>query len=164
MKTSEFKDIIEQIKSTSVPRRMVYIWQGRLCDLDGFFKNLEVHRIDIALLESKDSLTEEETTRRIERYLVNMIRRYESKRNEPSIMVIANAILLARYNCELTALLKYGISPRSLVVLVFPKATSASIPNRAERWIKNDTVALVEKIGRQLGDSHCIIDDQGDKE
>ena len=164
MKTSEFKDIIEQMKLTSVPRRMVYIWQGRSRDLDGFLKDLEAHRIDVAMIEKREILTEEETTRRIERYFIDIIKKYEKERNEPSIMVIENAILLARYHCELTAIMKYGISPRSMVVLIFPKAALASIPSRAERWIKNDTATLVDKVGRQLGDSYCIIDNQGDKE
>ena len=161
MKTAEFKDIIEQMKITAVPRRLIYLWQGKTRDLDDVLGHIDIHKIDLALIEKKDNLGEKEASHQLVEFLTHISKKYESERKEPSALVISNAILLARYNCELTALLKYAISPRSMVVMVFPKGTSTTLPIKAERWIKNNTMSLLERIGLQLGDPNCIIDDSG---
>jgi hypothetical protein len=162
MKTQEFRRIIEQMKLTSVPRRMVYIWQGKASELEDVFKGIEVHRIDPAAIGRQENITEGESTHLIEQYLHEMTKKYEAEREEPAVLIVENAILLIRYNCGLTTILKFGISPRSMVVLLFPKTTSACLPPRAGGWIKNDTAGLIERVKHQLGDSQCVIDDSGD--
>jgi len=161
MKMSEFKNIINQMKITSVPRRLICLWQGKAMDLDNILREIEIHKIDLALIEKKGDLNEKNTAQQIERYMTYMLKKYESERTEPSALVISNAVLLSRYSCEMTALLKYGISPRSMVILVFPKAASKMLPIKAERWIKNNTESLIERIGLQLGSPNCVIDDLG---
>jgi hypothetical protein len=90
------------------------------------------------------------------------LKEYESSRNEPSVLVIENALLLARYSCDITAFFKFGISPRSAVILVFPEKSDRRLPIKAERWVKNEAASLLMRVAKQIGDAQSIIEESGE--
>jgi hypothetical protein len=53
MKLSEFRSFIEQMKLTSVPRRLLFIWQGKIRELENLLVGLEIHRINLASMNTQ---------------------------------------------------------------------------------------------------------------
>ena len=83
------------MKITAVPRRLIYLWQGKTRDLDDVLGHIDIHKIDLALIEKKDNLGEKEASHQLVEFLTHISKKYESERKEPSALVISNAILLA---------------------------------------------------------------------
>ena len=159
MKKQEFLATIEHMKQSSVSRRLVFLWRGNSGELENVLKGLEIHKYDIASVFDDSCIDFNSIQKNINNWLKETCRNYDDNRNEPSALILMNSILLARYNCDLTPILRFGISPRSSVILVFPKDTQRKIPIRAEKWIKKDTKSIVIQTAKQLGEPKSIIED-----
>jgi len=162
MKYEEFEARLAQIKQGPVPQRSVFIWVGAKSRLEPLLSDLEIHRADIvaASLPPVDNAFAD-TTKSVATYLNEICQAYEKQRREPSVLVVDNSILLARYSCDLSALFRFAISPRSAVVLIFPKESRKDLPPRTDVWVERGTDAIVTQIARQLGDTSCVIDISG---
>ena len=158
MNTQDFVTLIDQMKRTSVPRRLIFLWGSSTKELEGILEGVEFNRIDIASVNAEKQIPPEETQHILESYLDKECQRYENKRNEPSALVVENAVLLARYRCDMSPIFSHGISPRSAVILVFPKESHKQLPPRAEGWIKRDTRGILVQMAKQLGEPDSIIE------
>jgi hypothetical protein len=157
MTPQDFITLIEQMSKTSVPRRLIFLWTGPAKELETLLEGIEINRIDIASVSPKQENASIVTQHLLETYLDKACRNYKNSRNEPSALVVENAILLARYHCDMSPIFQYGISPRSAVILVFPKESHRQLPMKTEGWIKMDTGTMLLQVAKQLGEPECII-------
>lgn len=158
MTIQDFIALVDQMKRTSVPRRLIFLWSGPTKELENLLEGIEFNRIDIASASPEKENASEDTQHILENYLNKECQSYENNRNEPSALVVENAILLARYRCDMSSIFRYGISPRSAVILVFPKESHQKLPLRTEGWIKKDTYTMLLQVAKQLGEPECIIE------
>ncbi len=158
MKAEEFVSRLTQMKVGPVPQRPVFIWTGMKYKLEGLTEGLEAHYEDMAqtMLPKNDALADHRTF--IQNHLNETCRDYQKNRQEPSVLIIENAILLARYSCDLSILFKLAVSPRSAAVLMFPRESGRDLPPRTETWVKRNTTSIMKQFARQLGDTDCIVD------
>jgi hypothetical protein len=159
--TGEFENYINQIKQGTVPRRLIFIWSGPTLGLEDLLEGIEIHRCDLVSAQTKDSSLINEKKSLLETFLNDECKSYFESRNEPSAMIVNNAILLARYGCDLSGLFRYGISPRSAVILVFPSESNRTFPIKAENWVNRNTRAVMQRVSKQLGEPKCIIEGVG---
>jgi len=159
--TWEFENIVEQMKKGAVPRRLIFIWSGPTSPLEHLLEGIETHHSDLVSVQAKDTTPITDPNTSLEKFLNKESKGYFEKRNEPSAMIVNNAILLARYGCDLSALFRYGISPRSAVILVFPPECDRVLPIKADNWVKMNTRAVLERVSKQLGEPKCIIEAVG---
>jgi hypothetical protein len=158
MKSEEFVARLMQMKIGPVPQRPVFIWTGTKTHLEELIKGLETHRTDMVqnMIPKNDTLTDHRKF--IQNHLNETCRDYQKNRQEPSILIIENSILLARYSCDLSVLFKSAVSPRSAAVLMFPQESGRDFPPRTEAWVKRSTKNIMKQLAKQLGDVDCIVD------
>lgn len=161
MNAAEFKNIINQMKRDSVPRRLIFIWSGPTPELEDILEGIERHRCDLVSAQTNDPSLIIDPKILLEAFLNQEFKSYSEKRNEPSALIVNDAILLARYGCDLSGLFRYGISPRSAVILVFPSESNRTFPIKVENWVKKNTRAIIERVSKQLGEPKCIIESAG---
>ncbi|HUT70865.1 MAG TPA: hypothetical protein VMW89_09330 [Desulfatiglandales bacterium] len=161
MNTGEFESLIKQMKQGTVPRRLIFIWSGPTPGLEDLLEGIETHRCELVFSQTKDSSLINEPKSPLETFLNNECKSYSKRRNEPSALIVNDAILLARYGCDLSGLFRYGISPRSAVILVFPSESNRPFPIKAENWVKRNTRAIMQRVSKQLGEPKCIIEVAG---
>ena len=161
MNTWEFENLINQMKQGTVPRRLIFIWSGPTPGLEDLLEGTEKHRCDLVFAQTKDSSLINEPKSLLETFLNDECKGYCERRNEPSALIVNDAILLARYGCDLSGLFRYGISPRSAVILVFPSESNRPFPIKAENWVKRNTSAVMQRVSKQLGEPKCIIEAAG---
>ena len=158
MTIQDFITLVEQMKRSSVPRRLIFLWSGQTKELENILEGIETHRINVASVYAEGQPISEDNQHILETYLKEICKSYEDKRNEPSVLIVENAILLARYGCDMSPIFRYGISPRSAVILVFPKESYRQLPIRTEGWVKRDTHTIFLQMAKQLGEPKCIIE------
>ena len=161
MSAGEFENIINQMKRGSVPRRLIFIWSGPTPELEDLLEGIETHRCDLVSAQTKDSSLIIDPKILLEAFLNEEFKIYSERRNEPSALIVNDAILLARYGCDLSGLFRYGISPRSAVILVFPSESNRTFPIKVENWVKKNTRDIMERVSKQLGEPKCIIEAAG---
>jgi len=158
MRVEDFKRLISQMKYGSVPFRMVFIWKGAINDLENILKGIEIHQKDLA----DPILADVSRTKEPQKYLDDLIKRicekYEGLRDEPSALVLQNAILLVRYGCDLSAIYRHGISPRSAVIFLMPRESNRHLPPRADGWVRRNTKEIFVRMAKQLSTSNCMIE------
>jgi hypothetical protein len=158
MTVQDFIALVDQMRRTSVPRRLIFLWRGPAKELENLLEGIEINRIDIAFISPEKENVSEDTQHILENYLNKECQSYENNRNEPSALIVENAILLARYRCDMSPIFRHGISPRSAVILIFPKESLKQMPLRTEGWIKKDTSVILLQVAKQLGEPECIIE------
>jgi len=158
MNIEDFGTMIDQMKRTTVPKRLIFIWSGPTKELENILKEIELKRVDIASANTGKQIASDEIQHILEDYIDKECRSYEKNRNEPSALIVENAILLARYHCDMSTLFRHGISPRSAVILIFPKESHKQLPPRAEGWIRRDTRSVLSNVSKQLGELDCLIE------
>ena len=158
MTVQDFIALVNQMRRTSVPRRLIFLWSSPAKELESLLEGIEINRIDIASASPEKKNASKDTQHILENYLDKECKSYESNRNEPSALVVENAILLARYHCDMSPFFRHGISPRSAVILVFPRESHRQLALRAEGWIKKDTSIILLQVTKQLGEPECIIE------
>lgn len=158
MNIEDFKSFMNQIKSGSVPSRLVFIWVGPTVLLDKILEGIEVHHQDLTNSEGSGENGMKETQHLLETNLKNICQHFEKSRNEPSVLIMKNAILLIRYGCDLRAVFRYGISPRSAVIFLMPKESHRHLPPKTDGWVKRNTNELITRMAKQFGQPNCIID------
>jgi len=158
MKVEEFVTRLAQMKLGPVPQRPIFIWTGMKSKLEVLIECLEAHHADMvqAILPKNDALAEHQ--RSLQTHLNETCRDYQKNRQEPSVLIIENSILLARYSCDLSVLFKSAVSPRSAAVLMFPQESGRDFPPRTEAWVKRSTKNIMKQLAKQLGDVDCIVD------
>lgn len=161
MTSQDLSSLIEQMKKSSVPRRLIFLWRGSIQDLKKSLEGVELHCHNVALEIPAGRLESANPKTILEEFIKKTCEHYEDKRNEPSALVIENAVLLPRYGCDLSFFLRYGISPRSAVILVFPPESRRQVPARTETLIKRNTNAIAVQVAKQLGEPDCIIEASG---
>ena len=158
MTVQEFTEAIHQMKSGAVPKRMAFIWKDPVTQLEKVLTGIELHHQDLADAASAGESGMNDPQYLLETKLKDICKKYEETRNEPSTLVLQNAVLLVRYGCDVSAVLRYGISPRSAVILLMPKETHRHFPPQTDGWVKRNTKELILKMAKQLGTPNCIID------
>lgn len=158
MTVQDFITLVDQMRRTSVPRRLIFLWSGPAKELESLLERIEINRIDIGSASPGKENASEDTQHILENYLDKVCKSYENNRNEPSALIVENAILLARYRCDMSPIFRHGISPRSAVILIFPKESLKQMPLRTEGWIKKDTSVILLQVAKQLGEPECIIE------
>lgn len=158
MTVQEFTEAIHQMKFGSVPKRMVFIWKDPIAQLEKVLAGIEIHQQDLADAASAGESGMNDPQHRLEAKLKDICKKYEETRNEPSTLFLQNAILLVRYGCDVSAVLRYGISPRSAVILLMPQETHRHLPPQTDGWVKRNTKELILRMAKQLGTPDCIID------
>ena len=161
MNTAEFNNYISQMKKGTVPHRLIFVWSGPVSALEEAIEGLDIHRCDLVSAQSHRLGPDEDTKILLEKFLSEECKGYSERRNEPSTLIVNDAILLALYGCDLSGLFRYGISPRSAVILVFPSESNRTFPIKVENWVKKNTRAIIERISKQLGEPKCIIEAAG---
>lgn len=157
MDFKDFRDLIDQMKETSIPRRMVFIWIGLVNELENSLEGIEMIRVDLASAFSGVENDFDQNRQSLELYLNRECQTFESDRNEPSALIIGNGILLARYGCDLSPIFRHGISPRAAVIIIFPNESQRQIPPKTDGWVKRDTKVVLTHLARQLGELDCIV-------
>ena len=132
MTLEEFDVQLMAIKNGPTAKRPIFVWTGTKTELEELIKGLDIHYEDMVLSLSSKNNSLSDHPKIIQSYLNKMCRTYQESRQEPSIMIIDNAILLARYACDLSVLFKFVVSPRSAVVLIFPQESRRDFPIRTE--------------------------------
>jgi len=157
----EFLNILDHMRTSSVPWRLAFIWNQSETILRDILSKYDVELSQIDLIANHDSKINgfKDIQKAIENWLESECKRYEAERKEPSALIIRNAILLARYSCDLSPILRHGISPRSAVILVVPPDSIKRIPPRAEAWVKKNAGGIVLQMTKQLGITKSIIRD-----
>jgi hypothetical protein len=158
MTVQEFTEAIHQMKSGAVPKRMAFIWKDPVTQLEKVLTGIEIHHQDLADAASIGESGMNDPQYLLETKLKDICKKYEETRNEPSTLVLQNAVLLVRYGCDVSAVLRYGISPRSAVILLMPQETHQHFPPQTDGWVKRNTKELILKMAKQLGTPNCIID------
>lgn len=158
MNIEDFVTIIDQMKRTTVPKRLIFIWSGSTKELENILEGIEFKGVDVASANTGKQIASDEIQHILEDYLDKECQSYEENRNEPSALIVQNAILLARYHCDMSPIFRHGISPRSAVILIFPKESHKQLPPRAEGWIRRDTRSVLLNIAKQLGELDCLIE------
>ena len=161
MNTGEIENFLNQMKQGPVPRRLIFVWSGPTPGLEDLLEGIETHSCDLLFAQTKDSSLINEPKSLLETFLNDECKSYSESRNEPSALIVNDAILLARYGCDLSGLFRYGISPRSAVILVFPSESNRPFPIKAENWVKRNTRAIMQRVSKQLGEPKCIIEAAG---
>lgn len=149
------------MKLGTVPRRLIFIWSGPTPALGGILEGIETHYCDLVSAKTTDSSLAIEPESRLETFLNDECKSYFERRNEPSALIVKDAILLARFGCDLSVIFRYGTSPRSAVILVFPSESNRPFPVKAENWVKRNTRSVMERVSKQLGEPKCIIEATG---
>jgi len=157
MTVQEFTEVIHQMKTGSVPMRMAFIWTDPIAQLKKVLADIEIHQHDLADASSSGEAGMNDPQHLIEIKLKDICKKYEENRNEPSVLVLQNAILLVRYGCDVSAVLRYGISPRSAVILLMPHESRRHFPPQTDGWVKRNTNELILRMAKQLGMPGCII-------
>jgi hypothetical protein len=137
---------------------LIFIWSGPTKELESILGGIEFKWVDIASANTGKQNASEEIQHILENYLDKECQTYEENRNEPSALIIKNAILLARYHCDMSSIFRHGISPRSAVILIFPKESHKQLPPRVEGWTKGDTRSVLSYVAKQLGEPDCLIE------
>ena len=158
MNIEDMAKIMNQMKAGSVPSRLVFIWTGPTKQLDKILDGIEVHQQDLAESENTGKKGTEEPQQFLESQIKSICEKFEETRHEPSALILKNAVLLVRYGCDLSAVFRYGISPRAAVIFLMPKESHRHLPPRTDGWVKRNTKELIARMGKQLGKPNCIID------
>ena len=161
MNTGEFENFINRMKQGTVPRRLIFIWSGPTPGLEDLLEGIEAHFCDLVFAQTKGASLINAPKSLLGSFLNDECKSYYERRNEPSALIVNDAILLARYGCDLSGLFRYGISPRSAVILVFPSESNRPFPIKAENWVKRNTRAIMQRVSKQLGEPKCIIEAAG---
>jgi hypothetical protein len=158
MNVEDIAKIVNQMKAGTVPSRLVFIWTGPTKQLDKILDGIEVHRHDLAEKENTGQKGIEEPQQFLESQIKSVCKKFEETRQEPSALMLKNAVLLVRYGCDLSAVYRYGISPRAAVIFLMPKESHRHLPPRTDGWVKRNTKEVIAKMSKQLGKPNCIID------
>lgn len=158
MMLQDFAALITQMKTSSVPKRLIFLWRGNKQDLEKTLEGIELHSHDLALEMPANRSDTTDPKASLEELIKKICEQYEDKRSEPSVLIIENALLLPRYGCALTFFLRHGISPRSAVIFVLPAESRRQLPTRTEALVKRNTNALALQVAKQLGEQDCIIE------
>lgn len=158
MNIEDFVIMIDQMKRTTVPKRLIFIWSGPTKELENILEGVDLKGVDIASASTGKQIASDEIQHVLENYLNKECQSYEENRNEPSALVVENAILLARYHCDMSPIFRHGISPRSAVILIFPKESHKQLPPRAEGWIRRDIRSVLSNVAKQFGEPDCLIE------
>ena len=161
MNIHEFVTLINQMKQGPVPRRLIFLWSGSEAALVEILDGIEIHRCELVSVRPSSSSTNEDPKKLLEAYINHQFQDYEEQRNEPSALIIGDAILLGRYGCNMSTFFRYGISPRSAVILVFPPESHRRFPVKTDGWVKRNTRTVIESVSKQLGEPNCIIEASG---
>lgn len=154
----DFLVLIHQMKKGSVPKRLIFIWQGTQHDLLKHLDGMETHCHNPALEIPSNRLPDGNHRIILEEFIKKTCEQYEDNRNEPSALIIENAILFPRYGCDLSFFLRHGISPRSAVILVFPPESRRQLSARTDALVNRNTKAIVLQVAKQIGEQDCIIE------
>jgi len=158
MTIEDLTTLMHRMKTGTVPSRLVFIWAGPTAPLDKILEGTEVHQQDLADSSGTGENGTKDPQGFLETKLKDICKHFEETRNEPSALVVKNAILLTRYGCDLSAVFRYGISPRAAVIFLMPKESHRHLPPRTDGWVKRNTKELIARMGKQLGKPNCIID------
>ncbi len=154
----DFLVLIHQMKKGSVPKRLIFIWQGTKNDLLKHLNGIETHCHNPALEIPYNRVEDGNHRIILEEFIKKTCEQYEDNRNEPSALIIENAILFPRYGCDLSFFLHRGISPRSAVILVFPPESRRQLSARTDALVNRNTNAIVLQVAKQIGEPNCIIE------
>lgn len=155
MTFQEFTKIVEQMKRGSVPKRLVFLFRGKVSSLKEISEGIEIHHHDLASAFNDDQPND--SKRNLEGYLQGVCKNYENERNEPSVLILENALLLPRYGCNLTPFFQYAISPRSAVLMIIPPDSKRELPIGTEGWAMRNTQAILTQLTKQLSISDCVV-------
>ena len=158
MNVEDLTKLMNQMKAGTVPSRLVFIWTGLTNQLEDILQGVEIHQCDMAECDENDGNKIVEPQQFLEKKMKTVCKDYNEQRNEPSVLVMKNAILLIRYGCDLSAVFQYGISPRSAVIFLMPMESHRHLPAKTDGWVKRNTRELITQMARQLGMPNCIID------
>lgn len=158
MRLDEFDARLTQMKRGPIPQRPIFIWTGAKSQLEELLQGLEIHRVDMVHSSSPKNDTLSDHAKIMQNYLTIICQDYQKCRHEPSVLVVENSVLLARYSCDLSILFRYAVVQRSAVVLIFPGESRREFPPRTETWVERDTASIVRQVAKQLGDINCIVD------
>ena len=161
MNTDEFDNYINQMKKGTVPHRLIFIWSGPVTSLEEALEGLDIHCCDLVSAESHQLGLDDDIKTLLEKFLNIQCKGYSERRNEPSALIVNDAILLARYGSDLSGIFRHGISPRSAVILVFPSESNRTFPIKTENWVRRNTRAILQRVAKQLGEPKCIIEVAG---
>jgi hypothetical protein len=149
------------MKKGTVPHRLIFIWSGPASGLEAAIEGLDIHWCDLVSAQSHRLGPDDDAKTLLEKFLNDECKSYSERRNEPSALIVNDAILLARYGCDLSGLFRYGISPRSAVILIFPSESNRAFPIKTENWVKRNTRDILQRVAKQLGEPKCIIEVAG---
>jgi hypothetical protein len=158
MTVQEFTEAIHQMKSGAVPKRLVFIWTDPIAKVKKVMTGIEIHLQNLVDATAQDESGMKDPQHFLETKLNDFCKKFEESRNEPAALVLQNAILLMRYGCDISAIHRYGISPRSAVILLMPKESHRHFPPQTDGWVKRNTKDLITRMAKQLGMPDCIID------
>lgn len=158
MTIEDLTTLMNRMKTGTVTSRLVFIWAGPIAPLDKILEGMEVHQQNLADSGGVGENGIKEPQRFLETKFKNICKHFKETRNEPSALVVNNAILLTRYGCDLSAVFHYGISPRSAVIFLMPKESHRHLPPKTDGWVKRNTKELIARMAKQLGTPNCIID------
>ncbi len=161
MNIGDFVTLVNQMKQGPVPLRLVFVWSGPAGGLEEILDGVEIHRCDLVSVRSDGSSSDENPKKSLEAYINQQCKTYDERRNEPSVLIIEDAILLARYGCDMSTFFRYGISPRSAVILLFPCESYRQFPIKTEGWVERNTRVIIQRVSKQLGEPKCVIEALG---
>jgi hypothetical protein len=158
MTIGDLTTLMNQMKTGTVPSRLVFIWTGPTAQLDEILEGIEVHQQDLGDFGGAGENGIKEPQRFLEIKIKDICKKFGETRKEPSALVVKNSILLMRYGCDLSAVFHYGISPRSAVIFLVPKESHRHLPPKTDGWVKRNTKELIARMAKQIGAPNCIID------
>ena len=155
MNLGDLSRIVERVKAGPVPQRLLFVFCGKPSQLEPLLEGIDVHRGD--LITGIDGNNPEGIMNAMGKNLRKLSRTYRDNRQEPSALILENAILIPRYGCDLSAVFQYALSPRSLAVLLLPSESKRELPPSAEKWVVRNTRSIHERLAQQTGVPDCLI-------
>lgn len=155
MNQKDLKSIADKLKDRPFPGKRVFLWIGSIDRLRNILPSDIVKTIRISeilpLLESNDKKLQRMIKRSIDSMLQQI--RYELKGQQ--ILLVEDAVLLARYSLEITGFFDWYVGDRTMVIFSIPDLDGAEkVAN--EYNIKFNRNALLDYFKSHL-DSENII-------
>ncbi len=154
MTTNEFKKTVDHIRTSNYPRRALFISTISPIDIRTLVSPLDVHETELCPAASSDLSMPEQL---LQKRLAEICEDFESKKKEPAVLIITDAVLLARFSVSLTPIFRTAISPRSMVILCLPKPQQTILPPNLQNVIAQDFLLPIQRLAGQISESDCII-------
>jgi hypothetical protein len=156
MKIDDLKKIVDHILTSRLIRRTIFITTVDLKTIRSIIEPLDIHEVEIVV---DNEYCETRPEKFIEKRLKDICEEYTNRRVEPSVLVITDAVLLARYSISLSVLFRKAITPRSIVLLCLPKAPEVSIQNNYLHGVEQDYNLPMNRLVMQISEPDCIIEE-----